>query len=346
MTDKFGIAVVQPRGWGFWTEVKLNALERYLPRFTSASRRAPSRLYLDLFAGGADNVRRDDEDRHFFGSTVRALDARPAFTHLRFFELGANANRLQDQLTAKYPEDTRFNVIEGDCNETLASCLSDLRSERLDFAPTFCFVDPDGLDVGWSTLQALAQFKHKDSRTKAEMLILLPHTSIPRLAGWDHAMGVDGRLSAKVTMLFGSESWKAIDERRQSASLTASKARGLYLLLFRHLLERRLGYRKTLTIEMGNERGNPVYVLVFATDHPAGDRIMSSVFEQARKQSAEYRAELRKRRQREREEDAGVQSLFGADGLSDEVVPIYMETTELDGSVELPDWLVRRVETE
>ena len=80
-----------PRAWGFWTEVKLDALERYLKRFTTASARAPTVLYLDLFAGSVDNVRRDDASRHFAGSTVRALDTDPRFTHLRFFEMGRNA---------------------------------------------------------------------------------------------------------------------------------------------------------------------------------------------------------------------------------------------------------------
>lgn len=334
----------RPRSWGFWTEVKLDALERYLPRFTTASRTAQSTLYLDLFAGGVNNVRRDDEDRKFFGSTVRALEARPELTRLCFFELGSNANRLRTQLAERYPDDARFEVIEGDCNEMLGGCLCGLRDEGLDRAPTFCFVDPDGLDVSWSTLRALARFKNSSVRTKAEMLILLPHTSIPRLAGWDNAMGVDDKLSAKITSLFGSECWRAIDDRRQSNDLSAPAARYLYLSLFRFKLEREFGYRKTLTIEIGNERGNPVYVLVFATDHSAGDRIMSSVFQHAREQSAEYRAQLRDRRQREREERAGLQSMFGADELTEEIVPIYMETTELDGSVVLPDWLLRQVE--
>lgn len=334
----------RPRSWGFWTEVKLDALGRYLPRFATASQRAPSRLYLDLFAGGVDNVRRDDEDRHFFGSAVRALDARPAFTHLRFFELGSNANRLRDQLTAKYPGDDRFAVIEGDCNDELEGCLSGLRADRLDWAPTFCFVDPDGFDVDWSTLRTLAQFKSSNSRTKAEMLMLLPHTSIPRLAGWDKARGVDDTLSAKITSLFGSESWRAIDERRQSNDLTASEAKRLYLSLFRFKLERELGYQKTLTIEMGNERGNPVYVLVFATDHEAGVRIMSSVLENARKQAASLRAEVGDQRRRQARESEGQHELFEAEDLRSSLSPRSYETTQLDDVVVLPDWLLRQVE--
>lgn len=157
-------------------------------------------------------------------------------------------------------------------------------------------------------------------------------------------MGLSNALSTSVTAFFGSDSWREIDERRQSGDLIPSEARGLYLSLFRYQLENELGYERTLTIEMGNERGNPVYVLVFATDHPAGDRIMSSVFRQAREQSAEYRAELRKRRQQEQDERSGRQSLFGEGELLDEVAPIYMETTELSDSAVLPDWLVRRVE--
>ena len=54
-----------PRAWGFWTEVKLDAIERYLQRFTTASAKASTVLYLDLFSGSVDNVRRDEPSRHF-----------------------------------------------------------------------------------------------------------------------------------------------------------------------------------------------------------------------------------------------------------------------------------------
>ncbi|MDE0319968.1 MAG: three-Cys-motif partner protein TcmP [Acidimicrobiaceae bacterium] len=115
----------RPRSWGFWTEVKLDALAHYLPQFTTASRSARSTLYLDLFAGSVNNVRRDDEDRHFFGSTVRALETEPGFSTLRFFELDPNAAHLKKQLRERYPNDDRFRVIQGDCNKTIAGCLGD-----------------------------------------------------------------------------------------------------------------------------------------------------------------------------------------------------------------------------
>lgn len=328
-----------PREWGFWTEVKLNALQRYLQRFTSASAKAPTTLYLDLFSGRVDNVRRDDPSRHFAGSTVRALEARPSFTHLRFFERGNMAEQLRRELRDKFPGDHRYRVIDGDCNTTIMHELADLRSMRLDWSPTFCFVDPDGLDVTWSTLSQIAAFKNPRARTKPEMLVLLSHTTIPRLAGWDSAQGLDETLSSSVTAFFGTPVWRRILDRR-SRGLSAEEARRLYTTLFRYRLQETLGYKKTLTIEMGNERGAPVYVLVFATDHPAGDRIMSSVLEEAREQSAEYRADVAKRRNRQEREIAGALNLFDTMGENLDEPPRYFETTHLDESPILPEWLL------
>jgi hypothetical protein len=37
-----------------------------------------------------------------------------------------------------------------------------------------------------------------------------------------------------------------------------------------------------LTLDLGTENGTPIYTMVFATDHPAGDRIMTSVLKGAR----------------------------------------------------------------
>ena len=325
--------------------MKLDALERYLKKFTTASTRAPTVLYLDLFSGSVDNVRRDDESRHFTGSTVRALEADPRFTHLRFFEMGSRAQQLRRDLASRFPGDRRYEVVGDDCNEAITQALDDLRSEGLDWSPTFCFVDPDGLDVTWSTLAQIASFKTARARTKAELLVLLSHTTIPRLAGWDSAQGLDEALASSVTDFFGTPAWRRIHERRTSG-LSAAEARHLYTTLFRYRLQETLGYETTLTIEMGNERGAPVYVLVFATDHPAGTRIMSSVLEEAREQSAEYRSEVAQRRSREERERAGTPNLFDATGESPAEPPLYFETTQGDEFPTLPSWLLHDIADE
>ena len=330
-----------PREWGFWTEVKLDALDRYLTRFTTASQRSPTTLYLDLFAGSVDNVRRDDNTRHFTGSTVRAIETIPQFTHLRFFELPQKARQLRNELSARFPNDERYAVMEGDCNTTISTTLHDLQAQGLSFAPTLCFIDPDGLDVGWSTLSALASFKDRRTRTKPEILILLSHTTIPRLAGWDLSMGLDEKLSLSVTRFYGTQSWRRIHERRMHHALNASDARSLYTALLRYRIQYVLGYSRTLTIEMGNERGAPVYVLIFATDHEAGVRIMSSVFSEAREQSAEYRAEVTERRQRDNRQQAGTPTLFDISNDVSIMQLLYFESTQIDDAPMLPTWLMK-----
>jgi three-Cys-motif partner protein len=73
---------VAERPRGFWTESKLDMLSAYLPAFTTASKRAPSTVYLDLFAGQATNVSRDT-GRPIEGSLLRAVQTTPPFTVVR-----------------------------------------------------------------------------------------------------------------------------------------------------------------------------------------------------------------------------------------------------------------------
>ena len=327
------------RSWGFWTEVKLDTLERYLASFTVASKRAPTRLYMDLFAGHVDNVRRDDPSRHFSGSTVRALQTQPPFERLVFFELPAEAHRLRQELRTCFPGDRRYRVVEGDCNQTVYGVLEDLKRRNLDWSATFVLIDPSGLDVKWSTLRSIASFKSGRAKTKAEMWILVPHTTIARLAGFDASKGLTEDTSASATSLFGTSDWRLIYNRRVNGTLTPPEARDLYVDLFRCRLQRSLGYRRTLTIEMGNVSGAPVYTMVFASDSDAGVRIMSHVYGQALEQSAEYRAEVTSRRDRQRREQRGVLSLFDAAGESVAEEPRYFESIRDDESPTLPAWL-------
>jgi hypothetical protein len=48
---------------------------------------------------------------------------------------------LEQELTRDFPgRDLR--VVSGDCNITIPATLAELRSDNLDWAPTFAFLDP------------------------------------------------------------------------------------------------------------------------------------------------------------------------------------------------------------
>lgn len=144
------------RPWGFWTESKLDMLSAYLPAFTTASKRAPSTVYLDLFAGQATNVSRDT-GRPIEGSLLRAVQTTPPFTVVRGFELRhRRARSLQEAFRAEFP-DRDVVVHAGDVHDALQSALAALAQYRR--SPTFAFIDPDGVEARWELLEALATHK-------------------------------------------------------------------------------------------------------------------------------------------------------------------------------------------
>jgi three-Cys-motif partner protein len=107
------------------------------------------RVYLDAFAGSGEGMDRLTGET-FEGSVRIALGIDdPAFTKLRFFEVPTKAERLRRQLAKEFP-DRDLRVYGGDCNRTIPEALHDLRDMR--WAPTFAFLDPDGMELAWETL--------------------------------------------------------------------------------------------------------------------------------------------------------------------------------------------------
>ena len=66
---------------------------------------------------------------------------------------------------------------------------------------------------------------------------------------------------------------------------------------------------------------------------------MSSVLEEAREQSADYRAEVAQRRNRKHREGTGTLNLFDVMGENPAAAPLYFETTQGDEYPKLPSWL-------
>ena len=165
-------------GWDWWSEVKLETLGQYLRGFTTAVRgQSREAIYLDLFAGSYENRRRHSPGA-FPGSAQIQLETDPPFTRLAFFELEEPAAALEAAISAARPGDHRWRVFPGDCNVTLSAALAWLESVR--WAPTFAFLDPRGLQLAWTTVEALAKWR-ADKKTKVEQWILLPEPALAAL---------------------------------------------------------------------------------------------------------------------------------------------------------------------
>lgn len=303
------------RDWGDWTELKLDILTQYLDRFTTAAQKPDARVFLDAFAGQGRGRSRSTGDV-FEGSARIALNTdRPPFTHLRYFELEpANASKLQRDLDEEYPG-RDVVVYEGDCNDRIPEALADLSS--VSWAPTFAFLDPDGVNLRWTTLQALAGHKRR-SKNKVEMWLLFSTMGLVRRLALDEAkLRPEDEQSA--TAAFGDESWRPIYDRRRSGLITGKQARADYINLYRWKLERQLGYRHTFALELRNDRGVPIYAMVFATDNEAGKKIMFHLYDRA------SLAGPRRRKLRKADRDGVQQMSLSLGDAAEERDPVWVD---------------------
>ncbi len=292
------------RYWGHWTRDKLDILRGYLNEFTTAGKnKSEEFIYLDLFAGRIENIQSYFEEK-FDGSTIIALKTNnPPFTRLRFFEK-EHFQELQEGL--KDYKDRDVIVIPGNCNEKIYEVLRDL--SEYSWAPSFAFIDPNGPDCHWATLEALANFRKSARGLKTEIFLLFPHAMFTRLLTVNKTLSTTD--AHTITQMFGNEEWRNIYEARRSKQFQPDRAREEYINLMRWKLKNQLGYKWTHPLEFYTVNRHPLYSLIFATDHFAGDKIISHLYNQALKTFPKGRERAKEMREINRKKNAGEQALF------------------------------------
>jgi three-Cys-motif partner protein len=296
-----------PRSWGWWTEQKLDILADYLAAFTKASTTAGKTVYLDLFAGRPENVSRDRHEHEILGSARRALDTRPPLSALRFFELDANAARLDAALKSYYPDRVQdFRVVPGDCNTTIPGALAELA--QFNWAPTFAFLDQQSTEVQWSTITHLARHKRAD-KPKTELWLLCASGMLPRGLKI-RTQTIDTTVADKMTTMFGTDIWLEALHGARNNLLTGAEFRSELTNLMRWRLEHDLGYKTTLDFHVTNTRGSGIFDMIFATDHWAGEKIMTDLYSAALRRRPHLRLKAQLERRQEREEADGIYGMF------------------------------------
>jgi three-Cys-motif partner protein len=250
-----------------WTEEKLMILDAYLNRFAAACKKAGGWYALDLFAGTGLNWSMT-RDREINGSALIALEAgTPEAIKVAVAESHAGAFEALAHRTERYGD--RVECFNEDANRVVANMLG-LIPRR---APAFAFLDPEGSELEWSTVEAIAEHKRGHSPNKIEQLILFPtDMGFVRLAPEHPEL---------VTRIYGHDGWKDIYARRESGEISAEEARGEYVRMYAAGFKR-LGYATVLDRQIKKSNGQPMYFLIFATDNDAGERIMDAVFDRVR----------------------------------------------------------------
>ena len=241
-------------------------LTAYLDGFAKTTKKAGGWYSLDLFAGTGLNWS-TTRDRAIDGSALIALGSTPEATKVVAAEKHQGAFEALAARTASFGE--RAVLFHEDANRIVREMLAIVPKR----APAFAFLDPEGSELEWPTVEAIAAHKSGHSPNKIEQLILFPtDMGFVRLAP-DYP--------ELVTRIYGHDRWRRIFERRVAGAITAEQARSAYVRLYGDGL-RNLGYRVVLDRQITKLNGAPMYFLIFATDNQAGERIMDHVFDQVR----------------------------------------------------------------
>ncbi len=148
---------------GTWTEIKLEIVKKYLNFYTKAL--TPLNLpliYIDAFAGTGSReetskaipiIGKEEEQVKLAGSARNALETNPPFDKYIFIEKQKKRCQELEKLKNEF-ESLNIEIINDDANRVLEDLIEKPRWRGTNYRGVI-FLDPYGLQVNWTTLQAI-----------------------------------------------------------------------------------------------------------------------------------------------------------------------------------------------
>lgn len=287
---------------GSWTERKLTVLAGYLQSYTTALKNKPTaenpfpKAFIDAFAGtGSRSARREDDppgqrrlvfpdladeepQRLLDGSPRIALQTQPPFDSFIFIEQDPERCRQLEKLKSEFPSHRDdIDIRQGDANEEIRA----LCRKYWSFHRAVLFLDPYGMQVEWTTIEAIASTRAIDLWLLFPLGIgvnrlLTRSGDIPK--GWrrrlDLLLGTDDWYDQLYEVetnptLFGS------DEERVVKATTETIGR----LFIDRLKEIFPGVAEQPGV-LRNSVNNPLYLLCFAAANERGAPIALNIANQ------------------------------------------------------------------
>ncbi len=144
---------------GAWAEDKYTLLALYDKLFsTGMKKKWNTRVYLDLYSGpGLARVR--GTNRILVGSPLLALGVPDPFDKYIFCESDpGRLSALQQRVRRLFPG-ANVNFVLGDCNEKIDEICANIPPySREHGVLSFCFVDPYGISINFSTVRKLSSY--------------------------------------------------------------------------------------------------------------------------------------------------------------------------------------------
>lgn len=287
---------------GDWTEEKLNRVGKYLPAYVHVLKdKGLKYAYIDAFAGTGYRELKDTESKgqesqlllfpelaeqetqkFLDGSARIALQTKPRFHQYIFIEKDRNKALELKKLKTEFPElNQDIIIVNSDAN----SYLIDLCNQGKDYWKTLravLFLDPFGMQIPWSTIEAIAQTQGID------LWYLFPlGIAVNRLLTRDG--NIQESWQKKLDEIFGTTDWRnvfyaPVEPQTKQLSLfeienhsPTDKTEKIanFESISRYFVER----LKTVfagvadnPLVLRNSCNNPLYLLCFASANPKGSK--------------------------------------------------------------------------
>jgi three-Cys-motif partner protein len=264
---------------GLWSEVKLAIIREYMPAYSKlVTGHKLYHLYIDGFAGFGLHESRTS-GAVILGSPLIALNTVPPFREYHFIDM--DAARVE-QLLSYAPGRGDVHVHEGNCNEVLPRILP--RAKRENYRRALCLLDPYGIDIQWTTVQAVGRMKSVEiflnfmvMDMNMNVLLHHPEKALPSQI-------------ERMNRFWGDESWRTAAYAMQTTLFGADeqvkladsneKIAGAY----HNRLKRLAGFEFVAEpLPFLNDQGATIYYLFFASPNKTGHRIVMDIFEKYRR---------------------------------------------------------------
>ncbi len=273
---------------GDWTSEKLERVRKYLHAYTTIFNRnlraqKLHTIYLDAFAGTGyrtphpringmqflEGFEEAENQAFLKGSARIALEVLPPFKEYVFIEQDVEYARELETLKAEFV--TRrgtISIIDQDANSYLQEWI---KKTNWQGSRAVVFLDPYGMQVEWSVIQALGQTKAVD------LWILFPlGVAVNRLL--TRSGPPQNAWARSLTRIFGTDSWQgAFYSRRKVQTLCGEEEVQEKEANFSKIGQFFIDRLKTAftavsprPLALRNSKNNPLYLLCFASANPVG----------------------------------------------------------------------------
>lgn len=261
---------------GYWSELKLEIVERYGSAYTTAfaNQKGLKKYYIDAFSGAGVHVSKRTRGQ-IEGSPARALKVSPPFDHFYFIDMEPDKTKYLAALCANRSDVT---IHTGDSTRYLTEqLLPTIRYKN--FNRALCLLDPYGLHLDWEVMLQAGQSRAID------MFLNFPVMDMNRNAIWRNPDKVPQDGIERMTRFWGDESWKkaAYAESPQqnlfSAPALIKQGNDAIVRSFRDRLKKIAGFSVVPEpLPMKNSNNAVVYYLFFASQKPVAQKIIDDIF--------------------------------------------------------------------